>query len=127
MDDYGRSATGRLMALSIGIGLVGSGASTFMAPGSGTTVLFAFALFIPIVIMILAIPHALEKQWYHAVMSVMFLPVAAWVYTSNIAVVREHAWVAYLTIGLGIGALGFAARGSGAAGSEPAKHAADSH
>ena len=128
MDDYGRSATGRLMALSIGIALVGSGASTFMAPGSETTVVLGLALIVPIVIMILALPHAIEGDWYHAVLTVIFLPVAAWVYTANIGFVREHAGVAYLAIGLGVGALGFAARGPAPArGAGPAKPAADHH
>ncbi len=127
MDDFGRSATGRLMALSIGIALVGSGASTFMTPGSETTVVLSFALFIPIVIMILALPHAIEGHWYHAVLSIIFLPVAAWLFASNIGFVREHAGVGLLAIALGVGSLGLAARGPAPAGAGPAKGTAEQH
>jgi hypothetical protein len=119
------------MALSIGIALLGSGASTLMTPGSETTVVFAVTLFMPIVILILTIPHAIEGHWGNSVLSMMFLPVAAWVYTSNIGFVREHPGVAYLAIALGVGSLGFAARGPAPApapaGAGPAKGTAEQH
>lgn len=127
MDDYSRTPVGRLMALSIGIALVGSGASTMMAPGSETTAVFGFALFIPIVINILSIPHALEKHWQSAVLSMIFLPVGAWVYTANIAFVREHPIVAYLAIAFGLVALGMAARGPGEAKAAPPESAPAHH
>jgi hypothetical protein len=127
MDDFGRSATGRLMALSIGIALAGSGVASLMTPGSEATGVLGFALFVPIVINILGIPQALEKYWASAVLSIFFLPVAAWLYATHIADVREHPGIAYAVIGLGIGALGWAARGGGDRKAEPPARTASQH
>ena len=111
MGEFSRSMTGRLMALSFGIALVGGGTATLMGGGGGSALLMSVSLFLPIVINIFALPEALEEHWFAAIMSAIILPVGLWLYGIGAPVARVYMpSVGYGFVVLGLGALAMAAR-----------------
>jgi len=106
-----RSTSGRLVALSIAISLICGGFSAFMPHGEESTFVLCVSLFVPIVINTLGLPRALEKDWYHAAIAVMVLPMLFFLWAVGIGAIREHfPSLAYPFIALGFAALGVAAR-----------------
>jgi ABC-type amino acid transport system permease subunit len=108
-----RSTTGRLMALSIAVAFILGGISALMHHGVESTFVLCLSLFAPIVINTVALPQALEKDWYHAALSVMILPMLFFLWAVGIGAIREHhPWIAYPAIVAGLGALAVAIRPS---------------
>jgi hypothetical protein len=110
MSDFSRSSTGRLMALSFGIALTGSGIATVVGlPAS--TVLMSASLFVPITLNIVGLAMALEEHWFGAVLGAILLPVALVAYTIGVNVLATYRPSAgYMLVALGLGALGLALR-----------------
>ena len=111
MDPFFKSTAGRLMALSFAVALIGGGASALMAHGEAASFVFCASLFVPVVLNVAGLPSALEKDWYHAALSVIVLPMLFFLWAVGMGVIREfHPQYAYPFIALGLGALGLAAR-----------------
>jgi hypothetical protein len=89
MGEFLKSFTGRLMALSIGIALVGGGASALMHHGVEATFVMCLSLFAPIVVNAAALPSALEEHWESAVLAVIALPCLMLLWAVGVGVMRE--------------------------------------
>jgi len=114
MDWLSHSTTGRLLALSFAISLIGGGASALMARGEAASFVFAAALFVPVLISAVALVFALEQDWYHAVLALIPLPGLLLLWSVGLGVIRElHPHVGYLALALGLGALVLAVRHGG--------------
>jgi MFS superfamily sulfate permease-like transporter len=108
-----RTTTGRMVALSIAIAFILGGASALMAHGVESTFVLCLSLFAPIVVNVMGLPKALEKDWYHAALSVVILPMLFFLWAVGIGAIREHhPWIAYPAIVAGLGALAVAIRPS---------------
>lgn len=111
-----RSTPGRMVALSIAIAFIGGGASAMMHHGVESTFVLCVSLFVPIIVNTLGLPQALEKDWYHAALSAVVLPLLFFMWAVGIGSVREnHPWIAYPAILAGLAALAVAARPAHAA------------
>ncbi len=100
------------MALSFAISLLAGGASALMPHGSGSTFLFCASLFVPIVVNLVGLSRVLESDWYHAVLSVILLPMLLLLWAVGLGVIREfhlHA-LATSALVLGLAPLYLAAR-----------------
>jgi hypothetical protein len=101
------------MLASIGLAFVGGGISAMMHHGVEATFVMCFSLFVPIIMNTLGLPRALEKDWYHAAISVVVLPLFFFLWAVGVGVMREHhPELAYPFLALGLGAFGLAARPS---------------
>lgn len=89
MSEFLKSFTGRLMALSFGIALVGGGASALMHHGAEATFVMCLSLFAPIVVNVVSLPRALEDQWERAVIAVIALPFLLFLWSVGVGVMRE--------------------------------------
>ena len=119
-----KTTTGRMMSLSIAIAFILGGTSALMAHGVESTFVFCLSLFAPIVVNTLGLPRALEKDWYHAALSVMILPMLFFLWAVGIGAVREHhPWIAYPAIVAGLGALAVAIRPSASMAAHAPLHA----
>ena len=108
-----RSTPGRMVALSIAVAFIGGGASALMHHGVESTFVLCISLFVPIVINTLGLPQALEKDWYHAALAAMVLPLLFFLWAVGIGSVREnYPWIAYPALLVGLAALGVAIRPS---------------
>jgi hypothetical protein len=114
MSDFFKSTAARLLALSVGIALVGGAASALMHHGDGSTLVFSASLFVPIVVNIVGLPSALEEHWFHAVLAVILLPVLLFLWVVGLGVLRAYyaPTFAYPFLLLGFAALSMAARSS---------------
>jgi hypothetical protein len=101
------------MAASIGVSFFLGGVSALMHHGVEATFVMCAALFVPIVINVIGLPRALEKDWYHAALSVIVLPMLFFLWAIGVGVMREfRPELAYPFIVLGLVAFGVAARPS---------------
>ncbi len=122
MGEFFRSFTGRLMATSIGVSFVLGGISALMHHGVEATFVMCLALFTPIVINVVGLPRALEKDWYHAALSVIVLPMLFFVWAIGVGVMREfRPELAYPFIALGLAAFAVAARPAASSSLVPAE------
>ena len=112
--EFFKTTPGRLVALSIAVALICGGASALMPHGVESTFVLCVSLFVPVVINTLGLPQALEKDWYHAALCAMILPLGFFLWAVGIGSVREnYPWIAYPAIAVGFVALAVAARPSG--------------
>ena len=110
MSDFSRSTTGRLIALSFGIALVGSGAATIIGLPAATALL-SVSLFVPITITLFALVQALSEHWLEAVLSAIFLPLVLFGYAVGVGVLATYRpGAGYPLIMLGLGAFALALR-----------------
>ena len=110
-----KSTPGRLVALSIAIAFIFGGSSALMHHGVESTFVLCVSLFVPIIINTLGLPQALDKDWYHAALSAMVLPLVFFLWAVGIGSIREnYPWLAYPAILGGLAALAVAARPQGA-------------
>jgi hypothetical protein len=115
-----KSMTGRLVALSIAIAFIGGGASALMHHGVESTFVLCASLFLPIVITIQGLAHALEDDWFHATVSVAVLPLFFFLWAVGVGSIREnYPGLALPFIALGLVALAVAARPSKSKGTSP--------
>jgi hypothetical protein len=114
MNDFFKSTAARLLALSVGIALVGGAASALMQPGDGATILFSASLFVPVVVNVVGLPSAIEEHWSHAVMAVILLPWLLFLWVVALGVLRAYypPAFAYPFLVAGFAALAAAARPS---------------
>jgi len=111
-----RSTPGRMVALSIAIAFIGGGSSALMHHGVESTFVLCVSLFVPIIVNTLGLPMALEKDWYHAALSAMVLPLLFFLWAVGVGSIREnYPALAYPFIALGLAALAVAARPGSAA------------
>ena len=91
-----RSTSGRMVALSLAVASRGRGVSRSCTTGCESTFVLCISLFVPVVINTLGLPMALEKDWYHAALSAMLLPLFFFLWAVGIGSVREnYPWIAY--------------------------------
>jgi hypothetical protein len=124
-----RSTPGRMVALSIAISFIGGAVSALMHHGVESTFVLCVSLFVPIVVNTLGLPQALEKDWFHAALSAMLLPLLFFLWAVGVGSIREnYPWLAYPFLILGVVALGVAVRpGPAAAARTPALEPAHEH
>lgn len=89
MGEFLKSFTGRLVALSVGITLVGGGASALMHHGVEATFVMCLSLFAPLVVNMVGLPRAFEEHWEAAVISMVVLPWLFLLWAVGVGVMRE--------------------------------------
>jgi hypothetical protein len=117
-----RTISGKCVALSVAVSFIFGGLSALVGPGLPSTFLLCIALFSPIVINMVGLPLALEKDWGHAVIAVAALPLLFFLWAVGVGAIREHHTslaLPFLIAGLAV--LAFALRPAAAHG-HPEQH-----
>lgn len=110
MNGFAQSRTGRLMALSFGIALIGGGASALIA-APASLYLMSLSVITAIALNIVGLPDALEDFPFEVVLSAIVLPVALFLFATALGVITlYYPKLGFVLVAAGMGSLGLAAR-----------------
>jgi hypothetical protein len=85
------TTTGRLLALSVAIAfIVGAASALFPAGSAEGSFLLCSSLFVPLVLNVVGLPQALEKNWQQAVISIALAPQLFFLWAVGVGAIREH-------------------------------------
>lgn len=123
-----RSTGGRLVTLGMGISLLGGGAAA-LTDGAVSIALGSAGMLFAITISIVAMAELQREHWFAAILGVIALPQALFLYSmgSNL-VIAFHRELAIVLLAAGAVCVAFAAAaGSSALGVEPQRKLAEQH
>ena len=110
MPRFAQSVSGRIMAASFAVALVGGGISTQLEAPTSLYVM-ALSIFVAIAANIVGLALALEDFLFEAMLSAIGLPVALWLYAIGLGwITTYHPAAGYALTAAGLFSLGIALR-----------------